>query len=156
MSLAFVLARLYIRRRVIGHFKADDYLVVASWIFYLAVTVTWTILGSSLYTTLDAGTSGSYANAVTAYLKQYAHALNANLGTYVCFWTSLYTIKLSFMVFFHGLGNNLRAQKFLWWGVLGVIAVSYGVTIGLLGYPCLAADWEHIIGKCLPMLAPST
>lgn len=84
LSLLFILARLYIRHKVIGQFKADGYLVVASWALYLATTITWNILGNILYVTLDFGNSGSFYIAVTAYLKQSAHALNANLGTYYC------------------------------------------------------------------------
>lgn len=151
LTLLFILARLYIRRKVIGHFKADDYLVVASWALYLATTITWTVLGNILYVTLDSGNAGSFYTAVTAYLKQYAHALNANLGTYYCTWTSLYIIKLSFMVFFRGLGNNLRAQKILWWSVLGFIIVSYAVSVGMFDYNCLTSDWEHIIGTYLSL-----
>ncbi|KAG8156326.1 hypothetical protein KVR01_013778 [Diaporthe batatas] len=105
-------------------------------------------MGNNLYVTLDAGKTGNFLGALNSYLQQYAHALNANLGAYYCTWTSLYIIKLSFMVFFHGLGNNFRAQKFVWWGVLIVIVACYIVSVAMFDYGCLTADWKHIITKC--------
>lgn len=151
LSLLFVLTRLFIRHRVIGYFKADDYLVVVAWVLYLAATITWTVMGNNLYVTLDAGKTGSFLGALNSYLQQYAHALNANLGAYYCTWTSLYVIKLSFMVFFHGLGNNFRAQKFVWWGVLSVIVACYIVSVAMFDYGCLTADWENIISTYLAL-----
>lgn len=62
----------------------------------------------------------------------------------------LYLVKLSFMAFFHGLGRNLRAQKVLWWCVLGFIIASYTISVAMFDYSCLTADWEHILGKCTP------
>lgn len=82
----FILARLYIRYKVIGHFKADDYLVAAAWVLSLVTTITWTVLGDTLYILLDTGNTGVNSDVI-AYLKQYARALNANLGTYYCTWT---------------------------------------------------------------------
>lgn len=124
---------------------------MVSWVLYLATTITWTIFGNILYITLDAGNTGSFLGAVNDYLKQYAHALNANLATYYCTWTSLYIIKLSFMVFFHNLGNNLRAQRILWWTVLGFIVASYAISVGMFDYGCLTSDWKHIIGEHLSL-----
>lgn len=131
-----------------------------SWVLYLATTITWTVFSKVLYITLNAGSTGSFLGAVNAYLKQYAHALNANLATYYCTWTSLYIIKLSFMIFFHSLGNNLRAQRILWWTVLFFIVASYAISVGMFDYGCLTSDWKHIIGeyirwiKYLPTFPP--
>ncbi|KAH8765049.1 hypothetical protein F5883DRAFT_421604, partial [Diaporthe sp. PMI_573] len=147
VSLVFILARLYTRHKVIRHFEADDYLVAAAWILYLVTTVTWTVLDDTLYYVfLD--TDNTDTSDMTAYLKRYAYALNANLGTYYCTWTSLYIVKLSFMVFFNGLGRNLRAQRVLWWSVLGFIIVSYIVSVAMFDYSCMTADWAHILEKC--------
>jgi len=54
------------------------------------------------------------------------------------------------MVFFNGLGRNLRAQRVLWWSVLGFIIVSYIVSVAMFDYSCMTADWAHILGTCGP------
>lgn len=153
MSLVVLVVRLYVRRKVFGKFKADDYLVALAWLFFFATTITWTILGGELYMTIDAE-SGNPEAAILKYLKVYAQALNATLGTYFCTWTSLYVVKLSFMVFFHGLGNKIKAQSILWWCVLGFIVASYVISVGMFDYGCLASDWENIIGMYSPQTLP--
>lgn len=157
MSLTVLLLRLYIRRTVLGQFKADDYLVAAAWICFCAVSITWSILGKDLYAAIDADTSSlTTVSRLVSYLKEYAQALHANLGTYFSTWTSLYLVKLSFMVFFRGLGNKIKTQTILWWCVLAFIIASYAVSVGMFDYGCLTADWAHIIGKLPDIISPSS
>ncbi|KAI0018949.1 hypothetical protein F4780DRAFT_749400 [Xylariomycetidae sp. FL0641] len=142
-SIIVVIARLIIRRKLFRQFKTDDFLVISALVFYLASTLTWTILINNLYITLN-------SNPVDpiALLNTFGPALHGNLASYICSWSCLWSIKLSFMSFFHGLGRQVRSQRILWWCVLVFIIASYIVCIGLLDYGCLTANGIEILKKC--------
>lgn len=64
------------------------------------------------------------------------------------FYSNLWTIKLSFLIFFRKLGQNVIGQKALWWGVSAFTAASYLVCIGNLEYNCLVHPFVQIASKC--------
>ena len=66
----------------------------------------------------------------------------------VFFYTSLWAIKTSFLLFFRRLGHNVTGQKVIWWCVFGFTVASYFVCIGDIQYTCLAAPLENIFDHC--------
>lgn len=140
-----VLLRLALRLKMFGRFKLDDYLVLASFLLFLSSTLVWTVLAKDLYLTLDNVTNPNLDQLLDL-LHKAADALHGNLASYLCTWTSLYLIKLAFMVFFHGLGRQVRSQRILWWCTLAFIAASYATTLGLMDYKCLTSVGLDMIG----------
>lgn len=66
----------------------------------------------------------------------------------VFFYTSLWSVKISFLLFFRRLSQNVSGQKVLWWCVLAFTLASYVVCIGDIQYSCLAAPFESIFLCC--------
>jgi hypothetical protein len=64
------------------------------------------------------------------------------------FYSSLWKIKLSFLIFFRKLGQNVKGQKALWWCVSAFTAASYLVCIGNLEYNRLVPPFVQIASKC--------
>ncbi|OTB08910.1 hypothetical protein M426DRAFT_18309 [Hypoxylon sp. CI-4A] len=64
------------------------------------------------------------------------------------FYTSLWSVKLSFLFFFKRLGQNVDKQKYLWWPIFAFTAASYFVCVGDIEYKCLAPSLEVIIATC--------
>ena len=62
------------------------------------------------------------------------------------FYTGLWAVKLSFLLFFKRLGQNVRNQKLLWWAVLAIIAATYFACLGTIEYHCLAGTFLYITG----------
>ncbi|GLA74922.1 hypothetical protein AtubIFM55763_006174 [Aspergillus tubingensis] len=60
--------------------------------------------------------------------------LRGQLAGYLLSYTSLWSVKLSFIFFFRHLGNRFRAQRILWWVVLAFVIACYGGTLGVLDY----------------------
>lgn len=89
----------------------------------------------------------AHQSDVITLLDRFAAALHGNLASYICSWSCLWSIKLSFMVFFHGLGRQIRSQQILWWGVLCFIAATYIICISLFDYGCLTSRGLDILGR---------
>lgn len=66
----------------------------------------------------------------------------------IFFYTSLWSVKISFLFFFKRLGQNVRWQKILWWCVFAFTAATYFVCIGDIQYACLAAPLMEIMSHC--------
>ena len=66
----------------------------------------------------------------------------------ISFYTSLYTVKLSFMLFFKRLERNVHRQEYIWWPVLLFTMATYFVCIGDIQYKCLVRPFEELIATC--------
>lgn len=65
------------------------------------------------------------------------------------FYSSLFIVKLSFLLFFRRLGSNVRNQKYVWWPALALSVVCYLVSIGDVQYECLInTTAEHLMTYC--------
>lgn len=68
----------------------------------------------------------------------------------IFFYTGLWSVKLSFLIFFRRLGQNIDKQKYLWWPVLFFTLATYFVCIGDIPYKCLVGSLDEIVVKCSP------
>ncbi|KAI1373951.1 hypothetical protein F4677DRAFT_427726 [Hypoxylon crocopeplum] len=150
-SILIVGARLAIRLKLLSHLKVDDYLVIFAMLCNLGTAIIWSVLGSNLYLTLDSISQDdglSDPMNLMNLLDKTGTALHANLASFILMWTCLWSIKLSFMAFFYGLGNRIKSQRILWWAVLAFVAASYLVCIGVLDYQCMTSNGFGIITTC--------
>ncbi len=67
---------------------------------------------------------------------------------FVLFFTSLWAVKLAFLLFFRRLGRNVKSQNVIWWSVFVVTFSSYFVCIGTIQYICLGAPVMEIVQRC--------
>lgn len=74
--------------------------------------------------------------------------LKGSVVILVFFYTSLWAVKVSFLLFFRRLGHNVMGQKVIWWCVFALTLASYFVCIGDIQYSCLTAPPENIIDHC--------
>ncbi|KAI0452782.1 hypothetical protein F5B21DRAFT_526627 [Xylaria acuta] len=140
-----VTARLIIRRTILKRLQIEDYLVIVAVCLHMSSAILWTILSDDLYLTLD---SVKNLSDIGTFLDRSGVSLHADLANYVIVWTGLWCVKLSFMAFFRGLGRHIKAQRYLWTGVLIFVLASYFVCIGVLDYRCLTSAGFDIITVC--------
>ena len=74
--------------------------------------------------------------------------LKASVAVIAFFYSTLWAIKVSFLLFFKRLTKNVRHQQLLWWSVFGFTIATYFVCIGTIQYPCLVVPMQCIITKC--------
>jgi hypothetical protein len=147
VSLTVLILRITLRLKLVGRFALDDYLVIAAFVFELASTLIWTVLSSHLYLALTNVTNTDLA-ALLALLDRIATSMHGHLASYLCTFTCIYLVKLAFMVFFHGLGKQIRYQRILWWCVLVFVVASYIAGPALMPYKCLTSSGVDAIANC--------
>ncbi len=140
LGLLFLLCRMYIRLAIFRRLFADDALVCAAWAMTLANAIVWQRASGDMYLALRVSGGASSPAAIphdfAARMRVFLHALFAS---YLLFVSTLWAVKLSFLVFFRQLGQHLRFQNILWWGVLAFTAVSYVASIALINFRCMLA-----------------
>ena len=60
--------------------------------------------------------------------------------------TSLWCVKLSFLVFFRGLGRNVQRQRIIWWFVLAFVIASYFAVLLTTNWRCLVLP-SKVVGR---------
>lgn len=93
----------------------------------------WTARDIYYILNLAAGLAPLEADFATRLIR----GLKASLIVELFFYTSLFLVKLSFLLFFRRLGSNVRGQKHIWWSVFAFAVIGYLVSIGNVEYHCL-------------------
>ena len=147
VSFAFLGFRICVRLKFFRRLYIDDALVIAAWLMTVANAAIWQAAIEPLYLTV-AITSGQVAmpppDYVTTTFFVYTHS---QFATIVLYYTSLYTIKLSFLFFFRILGDKVRRQQIIWWSALAFVVAAYLITFSLLDFKCLVGPKSKAIGK---------
>ncbi|CAL8574177.1 hypothetical protein XPA_000145 [Xanthoria parietina] len=150
VAIAFLsfLIRVIVRLKVFHKLFADDPLVLFSCILLLTNAITWQVLKEDLYLNI-AVSSGQLYPPPADFPQRTERYLRASVAIILFFYTGLWAIKLSFLVFFKKLGENVRHQTLIWWGVLAVTCASYFVCLGMTYYKCLASSFKYIQPHCV-------
>ncbi|KAF7889869.1 uncharacterized protein EAF02_002284 [Botrytis sinoallii] len=151
VSLLFVIGRIAIRLRSFGRLWLDDAFVVVGWICILVSTIIWHYEAHSMF--LSAAIASGQMSPLDdpTYATDTEHYLRSSVAVIILFYTSLMTIKLSFMLFFRRLLSGVHEKALLiqWWSILAAILTSWLVCIGDIEYRCLVSDFIVIATKCV-------
>ncbi|RDW87081.1 uncharacterized protein DSM5745_03723 [Aspergillus mulundensis] len=103
LSLLFVLFRLTIRRHTHRRFLLDD-LVILAWMMHLESAMIWQVKAPALYRTFEVERQSweVIASQITVFYRVLS-PLN------ILYPLALWSIKLSLLVFFYGLGTRVGA-----------------------------------------------
>lgn len=110
----------------------------------LVQAITWMTQVDSMYLLfqLDAGK----LMPTPEILKRLAQLERAECAILILFYTSLWAIKASFLIFFRRIGGTDRSWLIWFWCVVGFVAATYFVCLGDIQYPCLLRDQAYILG----------
>jgi hypothetical protein len=144
-TVALIL-RLYIRLKCFRRLLVDDYLAGFAWLLLLMSVCIWSMTIDSMYELyyVSAGMALPSANFTH---NSHRFLVGANVA-WVMFYIGLWSIKLSFLVFFYRLGNQIRTYQILWWVIFGFTIASGLACIGTIQYHCLSDAFEKIIMHC--------
>lgn len=90
----------------------------------------------------------NFASVSESYLK-------STVVVIILFYTSLWSVKISFLLFFRRLGNNVKHQKIFWWPVFVFTVATYFACIGSIQYPCLVRSFTYLTANCATPSATS-
>lgn len=150
ISLLFLVARLVIRARAFSKLLADDYLVIAAWLMLFTSAVTWQTQASTLYRWIDTLYGRRPPIPEVDAFKAVGPVLRFSLAWHVLFYTCLWAVKFSFLVFFRRLGFTLNQNKIWWWTVFAITLGGWITCIGSLDFECTVASVAHIMGIQFP------
>ena len=112
---------------------------------FLSSTVIWQVYKEDLYENLDVS-SGLLFPPPESFPKDTEAYLKASVAVIIFFYSSLWFVKFSFLVFFRRLGDRVRGQNILWWVVAAITAATWLASLGTLDYPCLTGSFEYLEG----------
>lgn len=132
--------RIYVRMEKFRRVYADDLLVLAAWMMLLTSAIIWQFNKDILYEEMAAASGHLVPLALTASVEHdIRKALRGSLVVIIFFYSCLWSVKVSFLIFFRRLGHNVKGQKHLWWFVLIITLTSYAACLVIINYKCLAA-----------------
>lgn len=70
------------------------------------------------------------------------------LALFIFYFSGLWSVKISFLLFFRRLGNKVSGQKPHWWFVLPFTLATYLVAIRTIPFDCLTRPFEEIVTNC--------
>ncbi|KAF2499667.1 hypothetical protein BU16DRAFT_557980 [Lophium mytilinum] len=148
VSFVFLTARICIRLKVWHRLQPDDPFVILAWVLSVANAAIWTHVRKELY--FDLALATGQVNAIPAdFLERVERLIRGNLAAYILSYVSLWSIKISFIVFFRNFGDKLLNQRITWYAVLGFCVASFMVCIGTIDYRCLTSSGMKMISICM-------
>jgi hypothetical protein len=138
--------RLYIRYMCFRKLLIDDYLMVLALGLLFALSTMCQVFLVDIYEFIAVSNNSKipgpdFLNVMSRGMRGFGTAmLLANIG--------IYTIKLSFLLFFRRLGAQIMSYQIFWWSVLVFTIGCLAVALRVMQYDCMFGNVTHIIGVC--------
>ena len=137
------------RWKTFHHFFLDDVFVLLAWTLNLASTILQHFAGSALFdiTNVASGWLSTAKGPEMVPLLNTSYYHRALVATILLSFTSLWFIKLSFLVFFRRITVTAcsRARDIHWWAVFVLTLASYIACIADQPYGCA---YQDTVGRC--------
>lgn len=149
MSSCFLVFRLYVKLRSFRRLYSDDYLVLAAWIMLLAFAILWQIEASTLY--LQYAVQSGVAPFTPGFINRDIELLRSIVPFTILFYSCLWAVKISLLLFFRRLQSNVRGQRIGWWSIFALPCL-----LGPLVSEIYLGDvlWALTTGSMLPVSLP--
>ncbi len=143
LAWIFLLSRIAVRIKAFRRIYADDAMVLIACLFLMTNTLIWQFSKGALYEVI-AVESGQLYPPPSDLPDRAQSYLRRSVAVIAFFYSGLWAIKLSFMLFFRRLGRNVRNQKIMWWTILAIVVATWLACLGTIQYGCLTGSFEHI------------
>ena len=148
ITLFFCIFRIYVRVKSFRKLFVDDALTLLSWLMILVTSIIWQQLSGAMFRSLRV-IGGEVYPPPPNFVEDEQNFLRGSTAVIVLFYSSLWAVKVSFLIFFRRLVHGVVRQKQLWWCVLAITVGSYFVCIGTIEYNCLLPSYEEIASECV-------
>lgn len=140
--------RLAARLKLFNRLYIDDALVVIAWLVNLSVAIIWQNVAHKMYTFLDVISGVAKTAPPPTLVEDTEHYLKVSVVIIVFFYTTLWTIKAAFLIFFRRLSENVAGQRILWLVVAIITGSVFLVCIGDIEFNCLVSNLDWIGQHC--------
>lgn len=148
IAVILVIFRILARIKGFKRLFWDDFFVLVAVILHIVTGIIWqTVMAHDMYETVSvfAGLQPSGPN----FLAQAHRYAKFSLASLLLFYSTLWAIKFSFLIFFRRLGKHVRRQEFLWWPIFGFTVASYLIILGVTPYRCLGGSITYLVEHCV-------
>lgn len=143
-TLIVASARVFIKYYRFHRFHADDYLLIASMIFYIAtISCAFAAVAPAQLAVETYGNIDTLPEEAIAKIEHYTMLL---FSFNVLSAVTLFSVKASFLMFFRLLLNNTGKLKVYWWAVF-VVTVAFGLAASLATFIVCPAVGRKIVSK---------
>lgn len=147
ISTVFLAFRLAARWRGQRRLFWDDACSIFAGSLVIITAILWQWAVRDVYYVLNV--AAGLAPVQADFAERIFRGLMVSLIVQLFFYTSLFVVKLSFLLFFRRLGSKVRGQGLAWWPALALSVVCYLVSVGDVQYDCsVNATLEHILESC--------
>ncbi|PVH91701.1 hypothetical protein DM02DRAFT_677938 [Periconia macrospinosa] len=145
VSLPFVLFRLYTRRRSFRRLFWDDFFVVLAWVLLMIIAVLAIVFRDDTREVRSV-LSGEKWPPSAQFSSSFERFLRVGVAMVILFYTSLWSIKVGFLIFFRRLGTRkIRNLKIQWNLVFTITLLSYVACFLVLPLKCLGGSFSDLI-----------
>lgn len=150
VSFLFVVFRAFARWKSFRRYFLDDLFVVFAWTLVLATAIMWHFVAADLFQISNVSSGQLPISQAPTLVPDTERYLRVSVAVIIFFYTSLWAIKVSFLIFFRKItaGTYVRAQTIHWWIVFGFTLATWFACLGSLEYNCLAAPLAEIAQHC--------
>ena len=146
MSLCFLIFSLYVKLRSFRRLYADDYLVTTAWTMLLAFAILWQVEVPILYEQYAVQTGT--APFTPAFIKKDTQLLRSVVAFTILFYSCLWAVKISLLLFFRRLGSKVTGHKIWWWSILIITILAWAACIGDINWKCTLGSYYWIWITC--------
>lgn len=146
VSCFFVLVRCFIKIKTFKRVSSDDIVVFIAWAVFFSNVVIWTKMSPFLYENYEIlqGKRIPGPNVLERY-GEFIHTVMAPCKP--MFYTSLWSVKLSLLLFFRKLGYQIRSHEIWWWWVTAATVSTWLISMADGDWPCVTKPIEWIMSK---------
>ncbi|KAF7871967.1 uncharacterized protein EAF02_009072 [Botrytis sinoallii] len=152
ISLLFVTFRIFVRIRTFGRLSPDDFCVIMAWLLLLCCAIICQKISRDMYEMLGV-LNGVLLPPPEGFEKHAERFLRGSAVVYVLYYCTLRLIKISFLLFFGRLLENVDSYVWPRSIVAVVVFASWMICIGTIPYSCLVPSFERISATCLSRFA---
>lgn len=147
IATLFVCFRAWARYHTFRRYFMDDVFVLLALTCFLTSAILWQHVSDDMYETLDVA-AGLDKEIPSNYIQASQTFFGTQIGIILLFTSTLWSIKVAFLLFFRRLGENVSGQQIHWWCAFTFTIVTWIVGIGTIQYQCLAPPVLEIAIKC--------
>lgn len=124
----------------------DDYFVAFAVVLAIVYAIMLQILAKDMYSMMEVTTGLKPPMANLASISE--RWLRGSVAFILLYYSIIWSIKMSFLLFFKRLGTNVSHQNTLWWTIFVFTIATYFVCVGTTEYNCRTRSFEWIFAHC--------
>ncbi|KAJ4293391.1 hypothetical protein N0V90_008674 [Kalmusia sp. IMI 367209] len=145
-SFLFLPLRYWTRWRTFGRFFSDDLFALLAWLCATGIGALAIYSSDAMYytirLTLEPIDPEDIDPNTLFIVRKFSYGI---VISFMLMYTSLWCVKLSFLLFFYRLGPRLiRNIKWHWWGVAVFTLAAYAATFATYPYMCSFGSYEQV------------